>query len=180
MAQNRMFHQYANQEESYNAVLVALYDLTQVNNDAFANKEQDIINQIDNYLDLAKLAKVDRIYLIDSAIKTGSIAIVTYISEKLITLGFMDDVRKPYELNREYPGRPTFWLAAIVTRQSNVPVENYELIEKYLCEKFNAPALIWINGDPINRHDYLYIISEWKTAENQRLIQNGRTGNRYT
>jgi hypothetical protein len=134
-----------------------------------------VINMLPD-LNLNKLDKAERIALIDTAIKFGSLDLVKIIAEKYIALGFKDDIRIPYEGHGEHPYRPVFWLAAICTRQPNIPVENYDKIEAYLCQKFDIPSSVNIDGVNVTRNEYVQIINEWKQAKNLELSARGREG----
>lgn len=137
-----------------------------------------VINMLPD-LRLNKLDKAERIALIDTAIKFGSLDLVKIIAEKYITHGFADDIRLPYEGHGEHPYRPVFWLAAICTRLPNIPVENYDKIEMYLCQKFNIPSSVNIAGTNVTRNEYVQIINEWKEAKNLELSARGRGEDRY-
>ena len=73
-----------------------------------------------------------------------------------------------------------FWLAAVCTRWPNLPVENFAKIEAYLCEKFNIPDSVVIDGTAVTRNEYVDAVKEWKLKENLRLRARGVTYDRYT
>ena len=124
-----------------------------------------------NHLNLSHYPVGERIYLIDTAVKAGNLEIVKALTEKFEKEGYADDIRIPSKDNMEHPYRPVFWLAAIVTR--HLPKENYQAIEKYLCEHFKISDQIKINGKMTTRTQYLTSIDKWKHEKNIEFLGRG-------
>lgn len=132
-----------------------------------------IINEINiaiEKLDLKKLTKKQRIYLIDTAVKSGELTIVKHLAEKFILAGFKTDITNPSEENIEQPFRPTFWLPSIINRYKDKSA--YRAIENYLCERFNIGDPVEINGKKITRKNYIEEVNRWKHDKNFALMNN--------
>lgn len=125
-------------------------------------------------INLEDYTQKERIYLIDTAIKAGNLSVVKALSEKFIEQKLADDIRIPSKNNLEHPYRPVFWLPSIVTRQPGVPKENYEKIEKYLCERFNIPSEIKIGDKVFTRKSYLATVELWKHQKNISFMREDK------
>ncbi|VVC75229.1 hypothetical protein AQUSIP_05170 [Aquicella siphonis] len=176
MTTNRFFPSAPSSEDRLNNLLIRMLDLLDPSEKEAALR--DILREL-KILDLSGIDKRERICLIDSAIKFGSMELVTAITEKYIALGLQDDIRVPYENHGEHAFRPVFWLAAVATRLPGIPEENYNAIEKYLCEKFNIPVTVVIDGTAITRDEYVKAVTAWKQQQNAKLRQQGRDSDRY-
>lgn len=135
--------------------------------------------QIINQTDLGVISQKQRIVLIDTAIKTGILQLVETLAERLDSLGLEDDIVTPKKDHYEYAYRPSFWLAAVTTRQTYVPQDAYEKIEKYLCDKFHIPERVDIDGKLLSKQEYCKAIDVWKHHKNIRLFNMGATKPRY-
>ena len=121
-------------------------------------------------LNLDQLSIQDRIYLFDLAVKLANIKVIKALSQLYIDQGFQSDITVPSKDNQEYPYRPVFWLASIVTRQPAITSETYSAVEKYICETFKIPEVVNINGKNITRQEYIAGIEKWKHENNIRLF----------
>ncbi|RDI43771.1 hypothetical protein [Aquicella lusitana] len=122
-------------------------------------------------LNLKKFSQSERLLFIDTAVKSGNLEVVKMAAEKFIKEGYEDDIRIPSKDNPEQPFRPVFWLASIVSRQPGIPAENYRAIEEYLCQKFNIPNTVNINGKNVTRKEYLAGVELWKHSQNVKFLK---------
>lgn len=175
MAQQRFFTPIT--EPTLEDIVIRMLDLMDPNEKEKALKEVTLLL---NHLNFSKLDKSERIYLIDSAIKFGSIELVKIITNIFIQLKLTDDITIPYAGHGEHPYRPVFWLAAVTTRLPNVPPENYKTIENYLCTTFSIPDVVMINGLSVTRDEYVHAVNKWKQTQNEVIRSRGRSDDRYT
>jgi len=154
-------------EKLYNQILRKLLQIKDPRGKE--NVVADILADVQK-LKLKKYEKKLRILLIDTVIKFGHVELVKTLARKFKQEGFSDDIKIPAAENPEHAYRPVFWLAAIITRQEHVPLENYRAIEAYLCKKFDIPKLVKIDGEKITREEYLADVELWKHMQNVRFL----------
>ncbi len=167
-----------NSHSSVEIFLEKLTDLLDPN--ISKNKIAEIIDLI-NKIELPQVEKMERIYMIDSAIKLGNYDVVEALAKRFIHYKLEDDIRTPSALSEMglLPFRPTFWLPSITTGLKHIPKEEYQKIENYLCKTFNIPDKVEIKAQLVSKKDYLAKIDLWKHYENIRLFKLGTLKTRY-
>jgi hypothetical protein len=177
MMQRTLFQPVPDSENQYNNFI---RNLLQIKDPRGKEKViADLISDV-KQLKLKNYEKKLRILLIDTVIKFGNVELVKTLATKFKKEGFADDIKTPAAENPEHPYRPVFWLAAIITRQPHVPLENYRAIERYLCENFGITKTININGKLVTREKYLAGVELWKHKQNVYfLTQRGMKLPRY-
>lgn len=121
-----------------------------------------------------------RLNLLEMLIKSGCLEGVKKLTERLLH-EYPDELPQYCTIMKKagYTNHdnPIFWLPAITTRwdTKRVPEKKYHEIEEYLVGKLCPSGTATVNGNEVNREQYVENINQWKTRANKRLGKN-----RYT
>jgi hypothetical protein len=116
-----------------------------------------------------QLNKNNRIYLMDTAIKFGNLALVQAIFALFEKYELLSELRLP-SVECSTPFRPSFWLASIVSPYPLVLRQAYQAIENFLCEKLNIGERVNIAGMLLTKAEYLTRIATWRRHFQQESI----------
>ncbi len=116
-----------------------------------------------------------RIYLYDTAIKTGNLDVIKALTQRIKSQELSEEIQVPSQDNPEFAFRPSFWLPLIMTRPYYLDEKKVKEITKYICSEFDIPEKVQIQGKTLSQIEYLQEVDAWKAKMNETLKKDGST-----